>query len=40
MSYACTQKFHNDPYCFYGMRRRKTQKLQEAMQTGGARPGV
>jgi radical SAM protein with 4Fe4S-binding SPASM domain len=37
MSYACTQMFHNDPYCFYGMRRREAQGLQEATSSADAR---
>lgn len=37
MSYACSQAFHNDPYCFYGMRRRDAQGLQRA-RSAGTRP--
>jgi radical SAM protein with 4Fe4S-binding SPASM domain len=35
MSYACSQRFHNDPYCFYGMRNRETQALEQPTEPSG-----
>lgn len=38
MSYACTGSFHNDPYCFRGIRRRHPELYDATVLAGPRRP--